>query len=398
MMWVKVGVSQGDIAGRTSRAVQQAIDAAARRGGGTVELGPGVYTLYDTVRVKSHVRLVGAGPDTILRKCDGVVSALVVDADYGQTKVTARDASGFRAGMGAVVRDNGSGGWTDSLASVTLVQGSVIHLGRELVADYDCDNGGQIANVFPLVAGFGIEGAVIEGLCLDGNRTANPEINGCIGAACYLYRARNCRISDCLIRDFAGDGVSFQITQGIVVERCEVRNSSARGIHPGSGSASAIVRNCRSHHNGRDGLYVCWRVQNGWFEANELHENVQSGISIGHKDTDNLFLGNRIWGNESHGVLFRDEKVSNAASRNVLRGNEIRDNVGSGIEIRGHSADLLFEGNVVRDTRVGAARTQRVGIRAGEHTQRIRALNNRIENHQDGDVQGNVVVEEERTR
>jgi hypothetical protein len=394
MVRVKVGISQGDFVGDTNVAVQQAIDACAGRGGGTVEVAAGVYTLWDSVLVKSNVRLVGAGADTVLRKGDGVSSGFAIDADYGQTKVTAQDASGFRPGMGVVAKDSRSGGWVDSYAIVTLVQGNVIHLDRELIMDYDGDNGGQIANVFPPVAGIGVEGVVIEGLCVDGNRANNEVINGCIGGGYYFHRARSCRIADCILRDFAGDGISFQTTQDIVVERCEVYGISGLGLHPGTGSARPIIRNCKSHHNDGDGFFLCWRVQEGVFEGNEFYENARFGISIGHKDTDNLFLNNSIWANKSHGVFFRNEKLTNAGSRNTLRGNVIEDNTGSGIEIRGHTTDLLFEENVIRDTRAGEARTQRLGINAGEDAARIRAVRNRIENHPDGAVQGNVEVEE----
>ena len=252
-----------------------------------MELGPGLYTLFNSVLLKSNVRLVGAGSDkTILRKCDGVASGFAVDADYGQTKVTVQDPTGFAAGMGVVVRDDRSGGWTDTLATITLVQGSTLHLDREFVMDYDGDAGGLASNAFPPVAAFGAEGVVIEGICVDGNKLANRAINGCIGGGYYLHRVRNSRIADCALHDFAGDGISFQITQDIVVERCEVHHITGLGFHPGTGSARPIIRDCRSHHNDQDGFFLCWRAQEGRFEGNEFCDNGRFGISIGHKDTD----------------------------------------------------------------------------------------------------------------
>jgi hypothetical protein len=392
MIVVKVGVSQGDFVGDSNAAIQQAVDAVGARGGGTVEVGPGLYTLYDSVRLQRNVRLVGAGADTVLRKCDGAASEFAVDADYGQTKVTVKDPRGFRAGMGVVIKDDGSGGWLDTLATITLVQGNVLHLDRMLVMDYDADNGGLIFSSFPPVAGFDVDGVVIEGLCVEGNRANNRAINGCIGGGYYLFKARGCHISDCLLRDFAGDGISFQITHNIVVERCEVTGISGLGLHPGTGSARPIIRNCRSHHNDGDGFFLCWRVQEGRFEGNELYENGGHGISIGHKDTDNLFLNNIIRRNGRHGIYLRGEKPTNAGSRNTFRGNVIEDNSGCGIRIEGHTTDLLFEGNTVRDTRTGDARTQRTGLWAGSNTARIRANGNRMENHAEGDYEGEVEV------
>ena len=394
MLVVKVGPASGDFVGDTNLPIQQAIDAAAARGGGTVELAAGVYTLSNSVRLKRNVRLAGAGADTILRKCDGVASGFAVDADYGQTKVTVQDPTGFRAGMGVVVKDDRSGGWLDTLATITLVQGNTLHLDREFVMDYDGDQGGLVYNGFPPVAGFDVDGVVIEGLVVDGNKQHNPvRLNGCIGGGYYLHRARNCRIADCLLHDFNGDGISFQITQDIVVERCEVKHITGLGLHPGTGSARPVIRECHSHDNDEDGFFLCWRVQEGRFESNRLVNNGRFGLSIGHKDTDNLFLNNVVRGNKSHGICFRDEKPTNAGSRNTLRSNVIEDNVGSGVHITGHTTDLLFEDNVIRDTRIGDARTQRVGLWVGEHATRVRAVGNRIENHVEAATQGEISVE-----
>ena len=392
-MVVKVGPRAGDIVGDSNSAIQQAVEAAGAYGGGTVELAPGTYTLYDAVRLRRNVRLVGAGSDTVLRKCDGARSEFAIDADYGQKKVAVKDPSGFRAGMGVVVSDDRSGGWHDTLATISLLQGNVLYLDTAFLSDYDMDAGGSVANAFPLISGCDVDSVAIEGLCVDGNRERNHPINGCIGGAIYLHRARNCRIADCLVREFDGDGISFQITQDIVVERCEVTRISGLGLHPGTGSARPIVRECRSHRNEGDGFFLCWRVQEGRFEGNEILDNGRHGISIGHKDTDNLFSGNTIRGNKAHGIYFRDEKPSNAGSRNTFRENVVEDNHGCGVCVDGDTTDLLFERNVIRDTRSGAARTQRIGICVGGRSAGIRAAGNRIENHTEADLQGDVAVE-----
>ena len=393
-MIVKVGTAQGDMVGDTNTAIQQAIDTVGSYGGGTVELGPGAYTLYNSVRLRRNVRLVGSGPETVLRKCDGPRSEFAVDADYGQKKVTVKNAAGFRAGMGVVVKDDRSGGWHDTLATITLVQGNVLYLDSAFLSDYDGDAGGIAFSAFPLIAGFDVDSADLEGLCLDGNRGGNLPINGCIGGGIYLHRARRCRIADCTLRDFAGDGISFQITQDITVENCEVTGITGLGLHPGTGSARPVIRNCRSHDNGQDGFFLCWRVQEGRFENNEFLSNGRHGISIGHKDTDNLFINNVVRGNKAHGIYFRDEKPTNSGSRNTFRQNVIEDNEGCGIYVDGHTTDLLFEKNTIRDTRSGAQRTQQTGIWAGEHAGRIRAVGNHIENHREGAVHGDVAVED----
>ena len=392
-MLVKVGLSRGDFVGDTNVAIQQALDAVGVYGGGTVELGAGVYTLHDSVRLHRGVRLVGAGPDTLLRKGDGARSDFAVDADYGQMKVSVKEAGGFRVGMGVAVTDERAGGWGDTVATVRLIQGNVLCLDRRFVSDYRSDKGGHVSNSFPLVSGIDVDSVVIEGLCVDGNRDTNSRINGCVGGGLYLHRARNCRISDCIVRNFNGDGISFQITQDITVERCEVSGIAGLGLHPGTGSVRPIVRDCRSHDNGEDGFFLCWRVQEGRFERNEICDNGRHGFSIGHKDTDNLFLANTVRGNQRHGIYFRDEEPTNAGSRNTFRENVIEDNGECGVYVDGHTTDLLFEQNTIRDTRQGSARTQQVGIVAGEHADRVRAVSNHIENHVEEAVRGRVAVE-----
>jgi hypothetical protein len=391
-MHIRVGLSDGDFRGDTNAAIQQAVDAAGAYGGGAVEVGPGVYTLYDSVRLWRNVRLVGSGPDTIFRKCDGVRSEFAIDADYGQKKVTAKDASGFRAGMGVVIKDDRSGGWVDTVATVTLVQGNVIYVDTPFVMDYTGDKGGLIYNSFPLISGMDVDSVVIEGIHLDGNRDANLSIDGCVGGGIYLHRARRCRIADCTVKDFAGDGISFQTTQDIEVERCQVIHATGLGLHPGTGSAQPIIRNCRSVDNDQDGIFLCWRVQDGRFESNESLNNGRHGISIGHKDTDNLFVANVIRGNREHGIYFRDEKATNAGGRNTFCQTVIEDNAGCGVYVDGRTTDLLFEDCTIRDTRSGAARTQRVGIWAGPNSARINAVRTRIENHAEAEVHGQVEV------
>jgi len=389
-MHIRVGISKGDLVGNTNGVIQQAIDAAAAWGGGTVELGPGVYALYDSVRLKRNIHLVGSGADTVLRKCDGAASGFAVDADYGQSKVTVQDPSGFCAGMGVVVCDDRSGGWHDTAATILHVQGNVLYLDRGFLSDYDGDRGGIVFNAFPPISGIDVDSAIVEGICVDGNRANNRRINGCVGGGIYLHRARRCRVADCLVKEFNGDGISFQITQDITVEGCEVTSITGLGFHPGTGSARPVIRHCSSHHNGEDGFFLCWRAQEGVFENNRFVENGRHGISIGHKDTDNLFAGNVVRGNKAHGIYFRNEKPTNAGSRNTFKDNAIEDNVGCGVYIEGHTTDLLFENNVIRETRSGDARTQRIGIWAGPNTARVRAIKNRIEGHAEGATAGSV--------
>jgi hypothetical protein len=392
-MHVKVGVADGDFVGDTHIAIQLAVDAVGSYGGGTVELKPGAYTLSNSIRLHRNVRLVGAGPDTVLRPCPPARSALLVDADYGQKKVTLEDPSGFAYGMGVVVADDHVWGYAASVAAITVIQGNTAYLDRRIAADCCVERGAEIWNAFSLIAAVDVDSVTVEGLTLDGAGGERAPVNGCVGGGIYLYQARRCRIADCIITGFAGDGISYQTTQDVLVERCEVTHSAALGIHPGTGSVHTIVRNCRAHHNGEDGLYLCFRVQEGLFEDNDFSDNGRYGISIGHKDTGNIFTGNRICRNRSHGVCFRDETPTNAGSRNVFRRSTIEDNGECGVHIGGHTTDVLFEQNAIRDTRRGDDRTQRIGICAGEQAGNIRARENHIENNLEAAVRGTVRCE-----
>jgi hypothetical protein len=154
-------------------------------------------------------------------------------------------------------------------------------------------------------------------------------------------------------------------------------------LHPGSGSQRPIVRNCIARRNGEDGLFLCWRVRDGLFEDNVLEENGRYGISIGHKDTDNLLRLNQVRSNHAEGIYFRDESAQMAGHRNRLEQNVVENNGlkkdVAGIRVRGETQDLILQGNIIRDTRPAGERRQVTGIRLDEKTGPITLKNNRIE-------------------
>ena len=100
---------------------------------------------------------------------------------------------------------------------------------------------------------------------------------------------------------------AFQISDNVHVLNSESYGHAGYGIHPGTGSANALVKGCNMHDNGDIGLFLCWRVRHGRFEDNIIENNGHYGISIGHKDTDNEFTGNTVAANGVSGVYFRKE-------------------------------------------------------------------------------------------
>ena len=359
---VTVGREGTDIIGADNRALQAAVDYIAALGGGTVTIGPGEYHMRDSLHLRSHVTVRGVKDKTILRKANGVVTPLALDGDFGEQQITVRQADGFGVGQGVAVWDNNAGGFHVTVARITGRRGNTLAIDKPLMADYMVQNQATASTVFPVVSGYDLRGARLEDLVIEGNKDTNLHLTGCRGAGIFLYRAFGTVIKGCTVRNYNGDGISFQQSNDVVVEECVSEGNASLGLHPGSGSQRPIIRHCIARRNGTDGLFLCWRVRHGKFEENVLEENGRFGISIGHKDSDNLLQRNRVIGNALSGVFFRNETTGMAAHRNCLRENIIENNGDVGIRVRGETNDLVFESNVIRDTRDGDEITQTVGV------------------------------------
>ena len=359
---VRVGqrVGEGDLVGTDNRVLQAAVDHVAAFGGGKVLIGPGVYLMHDSLHLRSGVTVRGSGPETVLRKAEAAVSWLVLDGDYGEEQITVADGTGFAPGVGVAIWDDRSGGFHTAVATVLAgplppavpeeALGQTFRVSGPMRADYLVSRNATAATVFPVISGYHVRGVRVEHLAIDGNRAQNVGLNGCRGGGIFLYRGHGTVIADCVVRDYHGDGISFQQSDDVRVERCEVSCCANLGIHPGSGSQRPTVVDCHAHDNGTIGLYLCWRVRQGRFERNRLEGNGRVGISIGHKDTDNLFVENVATGNGRYGVHFRDESAPMAGHRNrfvrcTIAGNGAAAPDGDGADVRvdGETRDVHFE-------------------------------------------------------
>ena len=103
-----------------------------------------------------------------------------------------------------------------------------------------------------------------------------------------------------------------------------MRTIRTSGFIPAAARSGPWSADCVARRNGGDGLFLCWRVRHGVFERNRLEDNGQAGISIGHKDSDNLLRDNQVVRNGSCGVLFRDEAAGMSPHRNRLERNSDR--------------------------------------------------------------------------
>jgi parallel beta-helix repeat protein len=352
---ITVGRANADMTGDTNRVLQAAVDYVANLGGGIVEIGAGEYTMYDSLHLRPHVTVRGIKDKTILRKAKGFASPLALDGDFGEQQVTLQNPEGFTVGSGIAVWDKGAGGFHTTVARITGRRDNTFSFDKPLGADCMVANGAQAATVFPVVSVYYTEGVRIENLTIDGHKQANPSLNGCRGAGIFLYQGFGTVITNCVVRNYNGDGISFQQSNDVTVTDCISEDNAVLGIHPGSGSQRPTVRNCIARRNGTDGLFLCWRVRHGLFEQNILEQNGQFGISIGHKDSDNILRHNLVRQNKSHGVFFRNETLGMAPHRNRLEENTIENNGGAEIRIRGEVNDLVFVKNTIRDTQDDSA-------------------------------------------
>jgi len=360
---VTVGLRDAAIVGSDHRALQAAVDYVGGLGGGVVEVGPGEYLMRDSLHLRSRVTLRGAGATTVLRKAPEHRSPLAADGDFGEAAITVAEPAGFAIGDGVYVASTKQRNFHGVCATILNARGHEFTLTRPMNADILVSDGGFAATVFPVISGSELEDAVVEHVTVDGNRAENPtQVDGCRTAGIFLYRGDACTIRHCLVRDYAGDGISFQQSNDVVVHDCVVERCAGFGLHPGSGSQRPTVRDCRAVANGDDGFFFCWRVRGGVAEGNRLEDNGGHGMSIGHKDSDNVIRGNTIVGNRRGGVSWRAEPEAMAPHRVTFEHNTVRDNDGFGLFVDGAARETVIRDNAIEDT--GAGR-QTTGIRIG---------------------------------
>ncbi len=317
---ITVGDPGSDYQGFDADAIDRAAAYCRSRGGGSIKLSPGIYHIDHAVRLGSHVRLIGSGEDTILRKTDGAKAVAVCDADYNQRRICLDAVEGFAVGMDIQIYEKERAeAWDVTTAQITDIRGNQLFCDSYLERDYK--KGAIVAGSCACLSAIEAEDIYIGDLVIDGNGENNEFLNGCRGGGIYFYKARDCIVEHVKVKNFNGDGISWQTTQNICIRECEVAGCRNFGVHPGAGSKFSEVEGCQIHHNGQTGIYICWRVKKGFFENNEISYNGLYGISIGHKDTDNVIRKNRIHDNKGYGIYFRPEEDENASHRNIVAHN-----------------------------------------------------------------------------
>lgn len=361
-----VGPDQADLVGRSDRVLQAACDSLARRGGGTVKILPGTYTLRNAVWLPANVRLLGSGPETVLTKPASVTAPLTADSDWYDQEITLADASGFQVGDGVTLqcKNPHNGGVTVIKRTLIARSGNRFKLNDGLRENLWLSGEPSCSTLFPLLTSEYTSDVVIENLTLDGNKDNNANLNGNYGGCVFLQDCQRYTIRNVEARNYNGDGISFQICHDVVVENCHCHDNAQLGLHPGSGSQRPLIRHNTLERNSL-GLFWCWGVKFGLAEGNRIRDNRDYGVSIGHNDTDNVMRDNDITGSGKVGVLFRDEVRGQDfwPNRNTLENNRIIDSGGESgiaIDIQGQTKDVRLVRNEIRESR-GAK--NRVAIR-----------------------------------
>ncbi len=378
-----VGGAGANAEGFNNQAIQFAIDVVAKTGG-SVKLNPGTYKIFAPVRLKSNVNLVGSGPETVLKRDKGVQAHYITDADYGELKLTVDNADNFEVGMKIqVTDDDNSGCWNVSTAYVTDISDNTIYIDKGLIRDYRSDRNGLVSNASSVIDVIDAENVTISNLTADGNRAENFFADGCNNAGILILRSKNVTVGNVHVKDFNGEGISWQITENVSIKNSEISGSGNTGLHPGTGSPFSVIENNNVHNNDMDGLFICWRVYDSRVANNQFHHNGRFGICTGHKDTDVTFSKNHIYSNQSDGVNLRGERETNAPHRNTFVENIIENNgthEGYGFSINSPAKDLVLKDNIFRNSN----KTQKAAIYIYANGLEPKLENNQFDGHEMG--------------
>ncbi|MBN2272528.1 MAG: right-handed parallel beta-helix repeat-containing protein [Sedimentisphaerales bacterium] len=383
-MVLTIGQTQGDLQGTDDKVIQAGIEYLNRLGGGTLRILPGVYDLRNAIYLRPNVVVKGLGEKTVLRKADGAVTPLTKDSDWFEYGVQVKDAAGFMPGAGIMLRSKkGEGDWQYDVrsATVTAVDGDTIFLDRVAKENFWVEKNATAATICPILTAENVDNVVVEDIVLDGNRDENEHINGNFAGAVFIQHCNRWQFKNVTAQNYNGDGFSFQVCDDIQFHNCKALNNADLGFHPGSGSQRPVFRNCTARGNSQ-GIFFCWGVSDGLAEDCILLENAKYGVSIGHRDTDNIIRRCKIERNGEVGILFRIEGGEfRSGHRNRIENCIVRDNgsgsSGIGIDIQGITRDITVRNTKLENT---AGENQKVGIRISREAERIILQDNTFEN------------------
>ena len=371
--------------GSSDKVLQAAVDYVSRFGGGTVQVLPGTYTLRNSVYLRTGIRILGSGADSVLTKSASHSVALSDDSDWYDQEVTVTSAKGLKVGDGILLRVRNPHNGSSDVLKRTLVarKGNRFKLDRALRKNFWLSGKPTLSTLFPLISGDHVHDIAIKDIALDGNRKQNAHLDGNYGGCIFLQDCNRIHMTGVEARNNNGDGISWQICHDVVVENCHSHDNADLGLHPGSGSQRPLIRNNKVERN-NIGVFFCWGIKYGLAENNQITGNRSYGVSIGHCDTDNLIRLNTITGSGKVGVLFRDDARGKDfwPNRNTLEKNRIVDSGGGegvAVDVQGRTRDVTLDGNQIRETRKPM---KRIGVRIGKQARDVKLQENKFEGFQ----------------
>jgi hypothetical protein len=301
-----------------------------------------------------------------------VTTPVIRDSDWYEYAVRVKDPSGFLPGNGIHLSTMDDQKIPKYLfATITAIQDDVIFFDRRTEFNFWLSGEAKASTLFSLLTGRNVDDVRIEDLVLDGNREHVSNVDDNFGASVFMQYCNRWEFRNVVSRNYNGDGFSFQVCDDIRFENCQAIGNADLGFHPGSGSQRPSFRNCVATGNSQ-GLFFCWGVSDGIAENCRFADNLRYGISIGHRDTDNLIRNCLIENNREVGVLFRKERWEfDSGDRNRVENCVIRDN-GIGVDIRWVTKDVT-----IRDCRFeNASGKQSTAIRIEPDVQRVNLESN----------------------
>lgn len=211
------------VAGASTAVIQSAIDTASSKGGGTVTLALGTYTITSPITLKSNVTLAGAGKTaTILKR-----------------------SSSSDLGLATSVINVSSGGLNNAIVKLLTIDGNSVidpttnpdkdswHNGGVLITDGTTGTNDKILfdNIIVKNSTMGFHVKGTSNLTVQNSDFTN---NG----GCYLYwhnmylrRVSKTKIYNCnLYSSPSANGINISFSDNVTVDTCNAYNNYFRGI------------------------------------------------------------------------------------------------------------------------------------------------------------------------